>query len=94
GNLVAVIATTPSGKTIQLYAEVELVERTLVLRQFAIYGVNAASGELGWTMLRKLAYAALEDFDVDRIRIEEARRTSGANPGHAVRSIEFRRRDD
>lgn len=92
GDLVAVVVTTPSGKTVQLWAEVELVDRTIVLRQFAIYGVNASAGEIGWTLLRNMAYAAMEDFDVDCIRIEEARRTSGARPGRAVRPIEFRRR--
>jgi hypothetical protein len=90
GDLVAVIVTTPAGRTLQLYAEVELVERTVVLRQFAIYGVNAMEGEVGPTTLRKLARAAMEEFDVDHIRIEEARRTSGANPGRAL-TIEFKR---
>lgn len=32
GDLVAVVVTTPSGKTVQLWAEVELVGRTIVLR--------------------------------------------------------------
>lgn len=42
--------------------------------------------------LRDMARAAMEVFDVDGIRIEEARRTSGAGPGRVVRAIEFRRR--
>jgi len=92
GDLVAVAVTTPSGKTVQLWAEVELAGRTIVLRQFAIYGVDASPGELGWTVLRGMAHAAMEEFDVDCIRIEEARRTSGARPGRALRPIEFRRR--
>lgn len=91
-NLVAVIATTPAGERIELYAEVELVGRTLILRQFAIYGVTVWAGGLGPTPLRALARAAMEAFDVDRIRIEEARRTSGATPGRATRPIEFSRR--
>jgi hypothetical protein len=91
GNLVAVVATGSSGKVIQLYAEAELVGRTIILRQFAIYAVNMTSNELGMTALRRLARAAMEEFDVDCIRIEEARRTSGANPGRRVRRIEFRR---
>lgn len=92
GNLLAVIATAASGKIVQLYAEVELSGRTVVLRQFAIYGVNAAARDLGPTFLRKMADDAMEVFDVDCIRIEEARRTSGAGPGRTIRSIEFRRR--
>jgi len=92
GDLVAVVVTAPSGKTVQLWAEVELVGRTIILRQFAIYGVDAAAGELGWTLLRNMAHAAMEEFDVDCIRIEEARRTLGGRPGRTVRPIEFRRR--
>src|SRR5436305_8760900 len=84
GELVAVIVTTPSGKTVQLYAEVELAGRMIVLRQLAIYGVNAQPGALGPVALRNMARAAVEDFDVDSIRIEETRRTSGAGPGRAV----------
>jgi hypothetical protein len=86
GNLVAVTATTPSGKAIRVWSEVEIKERTLILRQFFV------EGAVGWAVLRGLAYAALEAFDVDCIRIEEARRISGANPGRTVRLIEFRRK--
>ena len=92
GALVAVIVTAPNGRVVQVYAEVELLDRTVILRQFAIYGVDATTGDLGPIMLRQMARAALEDFDVDCIRIEEARRTSGARPGRAVRALEFRRR--
>jgi hypothetical protein len=35
--------------------------------------------------------AAMEVFDVDRIRIEEARRTSGAHAGRVVKTLTFRR---
>ena len=92
GDLVAAMVTTPLGKAIQLYAEVELTGRTMILRQLAVYGVNATAGELGPAMLRNLARAAMEEFDVDCIRIEETRRTSGAGAGRAVQPIEFRRR--
>jgi hypothetical protein len=92
GNLVAMIVTTPSGQTVQIWAEVELEERIAILRQFAIYGIDAQPGELGQTLLREMAQSAMEEFDVDLIRIEETRRTSGAGPGRAVRPIQFRRR--
>jgi hypothetical protein len=92
GNLVALVVTTPSGQTVQLYAEVELLERTAVLRQLAVYGLGVGRHTVGPAVLRAMAQAAMEDFDVDCIRIEETRRTSGAGPGRAVRSIEFRRR--
>ncbi|MGE0119871.1 MAG: hypothetical protein AB7S71_10960 [Dongiaceae bacterium] len=91
-DLVALVVTTPAGQTVQIWAEVELIGRTATLRQFAIYGVDVSAKELGLAALRAMARAAMEDFDVDCIRIEEARRTSGANPGRTARSIEFRRR--
>jgi hypothetical protein len=85
GNPVAMAASAPTGEVVQLYAEAELAGRTLILRQFAIYAANVTSNELGMTVLRRLARAAMEEFDVDCIRIEEARRTSGANPGRTIR---------
>lgn len=91
-SLVATVVTTPSGKSVEVWSEVEIGERMIVLRQFAIYGVDAGPGDLGWTVIRGIARAALEAFDVDCIRIESARRTSGANPGRVVPPIEFRRR--
>jgi hypothetical protein len=36
----AIVATTPDGKILELWAEVELTGRTAILRQFAIYGAN------------------------------------------------------
>lgn len=92
GNLVAAVVTVRSGKTVQIWSEVEILERTIVLRQFAIYGVDAGPGDLGWTVIRSIARAALEFFDVDCIRIEGARRASGSNPGRTVPTIKFRRR--
>jgi hypothetical protein len=92
GNLVAMIVTTPSGQTVQIWAEVELVGRVAILRQFTIYGLNVERGEFGSKVLRDMAQAAMEEFDVDLIRIEETRRVSGAGPGRAVRPLRFRRR--
>jgi hypothetical protein len=91
-DLVALVVTTPSGATVETWAEVELAARTATLRQFAIYGVDTGRGGLGPGMLRGMALAAMESFDVDCIRIEEARRTSPAAPSRTVRPIEFRRR--
>jgi len=91
GNLVALEVGTPTGRAIQLYAEVELIGRTGILRQIAIYAANMVPNDFGIAGLRKLARAAMEEFDVDCIRIEEARRTSGAGAGRTVERIEFRR---
>jgi hypothetical protein len=90
-DLVALIVTTPSKKRVQIWTEVELDGRTAVLRQFAIYGVGVRPGSLGGTELRQMARAAMEVFDVDCIRIEEARRTTGAHAGRTVKTITFRR---
>ena len=92
GNLLALVATSAAGQKVLLYAEVELAGRRAVLRQFAIYGVNVVARELGPRFLRQMADDAMEVFDVDCIRLEEARRTSGAVPGRTIRAIEFRRR--
>jgi hypothetical protein len=92
-SLVAVVVTTPAGGTVQIWAEVELAGRTAILRQFAIYGVDVGRGGLGAGMLRSMALAAMESFDVDCIRIEEARRTARTAPTRILRPIEFRRRD-
>jgi hypothetical protein len=91
GDLLALIVTLPGGDTLQVWAEVSLVGRVAVLRQFAIYGMGMGPREVGLRTLRSMARAAMEVFDVDCIRIEEARRTSGANPGRTLRAIEFRR---
>ena len=91
-NLVALVVTTPSGQTVQIWAEVELDGRVAILRQFAIYGLNVERGELGPMVLRDMAQAAMEEFDVDVIRIEETRRASGEGSGRAVRPLRFRRR--
>lgn len=91
GNVVTALVTTPSGKVLEVISEVELVGRMLIFRQFAIWGVDLGPGELGWPTLRSLVRAVMETFDVDFIRIEEAWRTSGANPNRTTKTIEFRR---
>jgi hypothetical protein len=90
GDVVAITVATPDGRTLQLYSEVELRGRIAILRQFAIYGLDIGAGQLGSRVLRRLAQAVMEEFDVDVIRIEEARRTSGANPGRSL-TLEFQR---
>ncbi len=91
-NLLALAIHIPDGRQIEVWGEVELQGRRVTVRQFAIYGVDFATGELGSTLLREMARAALEAFDVDSIRIDAARRTSGANPGRTTASFEFRRK--
>lgn len=92
GPLVSLQVTTPDGRRIQLWSEVELQASALVLRQFAIYGVDVVAKGLGAQVLRDMAQALMEVFDVGTIRIEEARRTSGVNPGRTARTLEFHRR--
>ena len=90
GPNVAVSVTTPEGKAVQLYGEAVLDGRNLVIRQFSIFGEKVAAGYLGVANLRAMARDAMETFDVDSIRIEEARRISGANPGRALTLTFFR----
>jgi hypothetical protein len=84
GSSVAVSVTTPEGKGVQLYGEVILNGRHAVIRQFSIHGAEVTTGYLGLATLRAMARDAMETFDVDSIRIEEARRISGANPGRTL----------
>jgi hypothetical protein len=46
--------------------------RNLVIRQFSIFGEEVTAGYLGAVTLRAMARDAMETFDVDSIRIEEA----------------------
>lgn len=92
GNLVALDVGLPDGQLLTVWAEVVLEGRTALLRQFAIYRHEERSSMPGAALLLRLAQAVMEEFDVDLIRIEEARRTSGANPNRTVKTIEIRRR--
>jgi len=91
-DLVALTVTTPLGHRIQVWSQVELNGREVLLRQFAIYGLNMASGDFGLGELRRLVDATMEAFDVDSIQIDETRRTSGAGAGRVLRPLVFRRR--
>jgi len=90
-DLVAFAVTTPSGDRVRLWAQVELAHRVVVLRQFAIFGIEATTVALGLSTLRAMARAAMEEFDVDCIRIDEARRISGAGPGRVASPVVFKR---
>lgn len=90
-DVVAGRITIAGGVILEFISEVELTDRVITLRQFAIWGVGVGPGELGWVVLRAMAREAMETFDVDRIRIEEAFRRSGANPGRTAGTIEFKR---
>ncbi|CAN0484502.1 unnamed protein product [Phaeothamnion confervicola] len=90
-NIAAGRVTAAGGVILEFMSEVELTDRVITLRQFAIWGVGVGPGELGWVALRRLAREMMEIFDVDRIRIEEPLRRSGANPGRTARTIEFKR---
>lgn len=90
-NIAAGRITTTGGVILEFMSEIELTDRAITLRQFAIWGIGVGPGELGWVALRALAREVMEMFDVDCIRIEDAFRRSGASPGRTARTIEFRR---
>jgi hypothetical protein len=94
GDVLALRVTAAGGKQLQLWSEVVLIDRTATLRQFAIYGANVGINQFGPRQLREMAQAAMETFDVDCIRIEEARRTSASRPGRTVPTLIFIRRKD
>jgi len=90
GELVGVVVQASNGLDLVLWAQVELTGREVVLRQMYFEQRNAGDGSvLG--MRSALAQAAMEVFDVDRIRIEGARRTSGIRPGRIARTFVFER---
>ena len=91
GNFVAFIVTTPSGITVHIWFELELNGRAAILHQFLIDGLKGKPVVLGPTVLRNMARAAMEEYNVDCIRIEKALRTTGAGPGRIATAIEFRR---
>lgn len=92
GDLLAPIVTLPNGEQLRLWSQVELVRDEVILRQFSIYGAQDGPLKLGVAMLRRLAQAAMETFDVACIRVVEASRTSGASPGRRPPTITFRRK--
>jgi hypothetical protein len=47
GTVVGVVVTAPDGKIVQLYGDVALVGRDLIIQQFAIYGMDVTAGSLG-----------------------------------------------
>lgn len=90
-NLVALKATAPSGEELLVWAEVSLGVREIVLRQLAIWGVNIGPNEFGVRLLRQAAQDFMEEFDVDTLRIVQARRTSGAHPQRSLQDVVIRR---
>jgi hypothetical protein len=92
GNFLVFSVHIPDGRRVDILGEFELHAGQVNIRQFGIYGVGFAARDLGPSVLREMARAALEGFDVQIIRIDGARRTSGANPGRTVGSIAFRRK--
>lgn len=97
GSLVAITARRSGGGEILIWAEIELDGREAILRQPFISGFDSATnrdlqGQLNQRGVRRLAQEAMEQFDVDCIRIEQARRISGANPGRSIKCLVFRRK--
>jgi hypothetical protein len=83
----AVLSNGSTEVEIMFYAE--LHDQAVVLQRLDIQG--AGPNVLGWTALRELAHQAMEELDVDELRIEGAVRTSGAGPGRRPTPLIFRR---
>jgi hypothetical protein len=76
---------------IELVSDFALGERYAALSNLHIYGGRPNS--LGISGLRGLIRWAMEELDVDELRIEGATRTSGASPGRRPAALVFRRTD-
>lgn len=91
GDILTLRLMTPSGR-LDVQAEAHLDQRTLTLARFNIEGVNIGVNQVGPGGLRRLAQLAMEVFDVDCLRIDPARRTSGAGRFRYSAPLTFRRK--
>jgi hypothetical protein len=89
-NVAVARITTDLGVPLVL-AELELIERVLLLHGLHIQGGNVRINELGVVGIRRIMRDAMENLDVDEIIIEGAARTTGANPGRRPRRLRFTR---
>lgn len=89
-DLVGVVVKASNGLHLMLWAQVELTDKDVVLRQLYVERRDLNNWSI-MGMRRAIAQAAREVFDVDRIRIEEARRTSGVRPGRIAGTLVFER---
>jgi hypothetical protein len=85
----AVRAVLRGGEqVVEFVADLELGDRHAVLSGLHVYGPGPNS--LGIAGLRELIRWAMEQLDVDELRIEGATRTSGASPGRRPTPLVFR----
>jgi hypothetical protein len=80
------VGTGPGGR-IEVIAGIRVEDDLLVLEHVHVDGPGI--GSFGPRRLRQLARELGASEGVKRVRIIGARRTTGANPGHAPRPIEI-----
>ncbi len=85
-SMVVVMVETPQGD-FEIFGDVVWGERTITIRQFAIWG-----GRMQGMLLRELADTIMEAFDVDCIAITDTRRIAGHRAGRAIQDRRWRRR--
>lgn len=91
GDILTVRLIMPSGQ-LDVQAEAHLDQRTLTLARFNIEGIDIGVNDVGAGGLLRLAQLAMEVFDVDCLRIDPSRRTSGARRFRYTAPLTFRRK--
>jgi RHS repeat-associated protein len=87
GGLVEMVGTGPRGE-IRVLTEMVKEGDALVLRGMHMQGPGA--GTVGLRELREFARQLGKEQGVNRVIIEGATRTTGANPGHVPRKVEIK----
>jgi hypothetical protein len=87
GTVRAVLVS--NGQSIEFVADFELGDRQAIFSGLHVNGGGPNS--VGIAGLRNLIRWAMEQLDVDEIRIKGATRTSGAGPGRRPATLFFRR---
>ena len=77
-------------RRLSLTAEPKMDGATLILRGLHVQGASA--NKIGAANLMVLARTVMERMDIDRLVVEGALRTTGANPGHRPSILRFSRR--
>jgi RHS repeat-associated protein len=87
GNLVEMVGTSAKGE-IRVLTEMTREGDALVLKGLHMEGPGA--GSMGLRELREFARQLGKEQGVNRVIVQGAERTTGANPGRVPRSIEFK----
>jgi hypothetical protein len=88
---VATIAVDVSGGVISIMGEPRAEGRTLVVSGVHVSAQGIVPNDVGLRNSRLIAQIVMETMDYDRMIVEGAVRSTGANPGHRPRPLRFTR---